>query len=159
MRASNTKLNRLKEKKSKRRRRKTKSSRASEKYVGLMKRYSYWWPIYDRNFVSEKGFITEELALNCRNQFLLKEYGDYAKENIINIDKNILIEDLIEFRLTDLGDLLEKNEFPEFSDIIQKYFKYQKNNILVTIEKWYVIVNTPKFLNSKEKLSILLLNL
>lgn len=91
LRASNTKLNRLKEEKSKRRK-KTKSSRASEKYVGLIKRYSYWWPIYDRNFVSEKGFLTEELALNCRNQFLLKEYGDYAKENIVNIDKNILIE-------------------------------------------------------------------
>ena len=56
-------------------------------------------------------------------------------------------------------DLLEKNEFPEFSEIIQKYFKYQKNNILITIEKWYVIVNTPKFLSSKEKLSRLLLNL
>lgn len=91
LRASNSKLNRLKEEKVKRRI-KAKRSKVSSKYVGLVKRYSYWWPIYSGNFISEKGFVTEELALNCRNEFLLKEYGDYAKENIINIDKDILIE-------------------------------------------------------------------
>lgn len=91
LRASNSKLNRLKEEKVKRRR-KAKRSKVSKKYVGLVKRYSYWWPTYSGNFISEKGFITEELALNCRNQFLLKEYGDYAEENIIKIDENILIE-------------------------------------------------------------------
>jgi hypothetical protein len=91
LRASNTKLNRLKEEKIKRRK-KSKTSKVSKKYVGIMKRYSYWWPFYKGNFISDKGFATEELALNCRNQFLLKEYGDYAKENIVNIDKNILIE-------------------------------------------------------------------
>lgn len=89
LRASNSKLNRLKEEKYKRRR-KAKRSKVSLKYVGIVKRYSYWWPIYDKIFISEKGFITEELALNCRNQFLLKEYGDYAKENIVKIDENIL---------------------------------------------------------------------
>jgi len=89
LRASNTKLNRLKEEKSKRRK-KAKRSKSSKKYVGLIKRYSYWWPIYDGSFISEKGFITEELALDCRNKFLLKEYGDYAKQNIVKIDESLL---------------------------------------------------------------------
>lgn len=91
LRASNGKLNRLKEEKIKRRK-KSKRSKVSKKYVGIMKRYSYWWPFYKGNFISDKGFVTEELAVNCRNDFLLKEYGDYAKENIINIDEQILIE-------------------------------------------------------------------
>jgi len=91
LRASNGKLNRLKEQKSKRRK-KSKKSKSSNKYVGIKKRYSYWWPFYKNKFISDKGFITEELAVNCRNEFLLKEYGDYAKENITQIDNNILLE-------------------------------------------------------------------
>lgn len=91
LRASNGKFNRLKEEKIKRRK-KSKRSKVSKKYVGIMKRYSYWWPYCKGNFISDKGFVTEELAVNCRNDFLLKEYGDYAKENIINIDEQILIE-------------------------------------------------------------------
>jgi len=91
LRASNGKLNRLKEEKTKRRK-KSKRSKVSKKYVGIMKRYSYWWPFYKGNFISDKGFISEELAVNSRNEFLLKEYGDYAKENIVRIDENLLIE-------------------------------------------------------------------
>lgn len=91
LRASNGKLNRLKEEKSKRKK-KTKKSRSSEKYVGIIKRYGYWWAFYNGNFLNENGFISEELAVDCRNQFLVKEYGDYAKENIVEIPSLVVEE-------------------------------------------------------------------
>ena len=33
-------------------------------------------------------------------------------------------------------DLLEKNNYPEFKELIYNYFKYQKENILKTMNKW-----------------------
>lgn len=33
-------------------------------------------------------------------------------------------------------DLLSSNKYPEFQDIIQKYFKFQKPNIIKTLDKW-----------------------
>ena len=33
-------------------------------------------------------------------------------------------------------DLLSSNKYPEFQDIIKKYFKYQKANIVKTLDKW-----------------------
>lgn len=35
-----------------------------------------------------------------------------------------------------INDLLEKNNYPEFQDIIKKYFKYHKDNIIKTLNKW-----------------------
>jgi ubiquitin-protein ligase len=33
-------------------------------------------------------------------------------------------------------DLIDSNKYPEFQDIINKYFKYQKSNIIKTLNKW-----------------------
>jgi ubiquitin-protein ligase len=35
-----------------------------------------------------------------------------------------------------INNLLENNNYPEFQDIIKKYFKYQKNDIIKTLNKW-----------------------
>ena len=35
-----------------------------------------------------------------------------------------------------INDLLEKNNYPEFQDIIKKYFKFQKDDIIKTLNKW-----------------------
>ena len=33
-------------------------------------------------------------------------------------------------------DLLASNKYPEFQDIINKYFKFQKSNIIMILNKW-----------------------
>lgn len=35
-----------------------------------------------------------------------------------------------------INDLLEKNKYPEFKEIINKYFKFQKDNMFKTFTKW-----------------------
>ena len=51
-------------------------------------------------------------------------------------------------------DLLSSNKYPEFSDIINKYFKYQKINIITTLNKWLKEMpqnRTAKFTESLNK--------
>jgi ubiquitin-protein ligase len=56
-------------------------------------------------------------------------------------------------------DLLEKDNYPEFKELIHDYFKYQKENILKTMNKWQNNLPTNKiniFSNSLKKLEKLL---
>ena len=56
-------------------------------------------------------------------------------------------------------DLLEKDNYPEFKELIHNYFNYQKENILNTMNKWQNILSinkTDQFLNSFKKLENLL---
>ena len=56
-------------------------------------------------------------------------------------------------------DLLEKDNYPEFKELIHNYFNYQKENILNTMNIWKNKLSTNKidqFLNSFKKLENLL---
>jgi ubiquitin-protein ligase len=56
-------------------------------------------------------------------------------------------------------DLLEKDNYPEFKELIHDYFNYQKENILKTMNKWQNNLPTNKmntFSNSLKKLEKLL---
>lgn len=58
-------------------------------------------------------------------------------------------------------DLLEKDNYPEFKELIHNYFKYQKENILKTMNKWQNNLPMNKmhiFSNSLKKLEKLLNN-
>ncbi len=54
-------------------------------------------------------------------------------------------------------DLLDKNSYPEFKELINEYFKYQKENILKTVNKWEKLLPAGKnsiFTNSINKLNL-----
>ena len=58
-------------------------------------------------------------------------------------------------------DLLEKDNYPEFKELIHDYFNYQKENILKTMNKWQNNLPMNKlniFSNSLKKLEKLLNN-
>jgi baculoviral IAP repeat-containing protein 6 len=47
-------------------------------------------------------------------------------------------------------DLLVSNKYPEFQDIINKYFKFQKANIIQVLNKWLEEMPTNRTLKFQE---------
>lgn len=47
-------------------------------------------------------------------------------------------------------DLLASNKYPEFQDIINKYFKFQKSNIIIVLNKWLEEMPTNRTLKFQE---------
>ena len=52
-----------------------------------------------------------------------------------------------------INDLLSNNKYPEFKDIINKYFTFQKDNILKTLNNWHAEMPATKSLKFKESMN------
>lgn len=52
-----------------------------------------------------------------------------------------------------MNDLLANNKYPEFQDIIKNYFKFQKHNIIKTLNTWHLEMPASKSLKFTESLN------
>jgi len=48
----------------------------SGKYRGIEFKYGYYWAIVDKSTINDRGFISEILAVNCRNNYIIKMFLD-----------------------------------------------------------------------------------
>ena len=104
-----------------------------------------------------------QLLISIQSQILVDEpyFNEPGHERIIGTTGGIQASkeynyDIRQYTLDyAMCDLLSSNKYPEFQDIITKYFKYQKTNILKTLDKWseeMPVARKTKFKESHNKL-------
>jgi hypothetical protein len=72
----------------------------SGRYRGVEFKYGYYWAVLDKNIINENGFISEILAVNCRNEYIVRmfldKYGhlnNFPEKALDKIDENELFLD------------------------------------------------------------------
>jgi ubiquitin-protein ligase len=75
--------------------------------------------LIDEPYFNEPGF--EKIIGTDKGKKMSQDYNNNIRQ--YNLDHTMI-------------DLLEKNYYPEFKEIIVKYFKFQKENIIKTLNKW-----------------------
>lgn len=114
--------------------------RTSEKYVGVYKAHGFYWAKYKSMILNKKGFISEILASNFRNNFIVKEYEKtykdqgifdfppYPKSGLDFIDHNeLFLDQMIQEAVEKTEEYKNEHEKIELNNKIK--FEKQKAKI------------------------------
>jgi hypothetical protein len=118
--------------------------RNSSQYRGIYVAYNYYWAKFDGKIINENGFISEILAVNCRNKHLKKEfikmYGslDNFPENALDIidEQELFLEQMTQEAVEKTKEYIqnqEKIKFKKEKKSKNKNFKL-KNKISIKVE-------------------------
>jgi ubiquitin-protein ligase len=99
--------------------------------------------LIEEPFFNEPGYESQIGSETGKNNS--KKYNDERRQYNLDYAINGLLS----------GAIGKKSSYPEFDDIIKKYFKFKKDTIITTLNKWeqeYTNKNCKdNFINSKEK--------
>ncbi len=99
-----------------------------------------------------------QLLISIQSQILIDEpyYNEPGHERAIGTPHGIKSSAEYNYNIRQytldhtMCDLLVSNTYPEFQDIINKYFKFQKSNIIQVLNKWLEEMPTNKTLKFQE---------
>lgn len=103
----------------------------SGKYRGIKFKYGYYWANVDKITINKNGFISEILAVNCRNEYIIQMFLDryghlnnFPEKALDKIDENELFLD----KMTQ--EAIERTEDYQIKQLeIQKKIKSRKSKV------------------------------
>lgn len=120
----------------------------SDKYIGVYNSYGFYWAKYKNKIINEKGFISEILAVNFRNEFVIKEYEKtYQDQGIF---------DFPPYPESGL-DFIDSNELfldQMIQEAVEKTEEYQKEQARIKATKEKVAKSIKETNLKKQKLKV-----
>lgn len=102
-----------------------------------------------------------QLLISIQSQILIDEpyFNEPGYEKTIGTEQGKTMSKEYNYNIRQytldhtINDLLSNNKYPEFKDIIKNYFKFQKHNIIKTLNTWHIEMPASKSIKFAESLN------